>query len=259
MNNTNTQEYYYWGGFLLADGSKSPKYNVIRLAISIKDIDHLTRWKCYTNNQKPIVTYGILTPVKKLYKEYVRIDYKDTLDYIDTFDIQANKTYQPPSVSVFKKMNDTQFMSMLIGYIDGDGNISKQTNRQDTKISMQCHSSWFEIYKCWHIRLSKITGVQLPLPKIINNGYLRWDITNMKIVNYLKSIVLEYNLPVLSRKWDIIDLNYVTKKQKTKDKHEIIMLLKSQGKTIKEISKVVDLSFDGVCNHLYQKSKKIKG
>jgi hypothetical protein len=54
------------------------------------------------------------------------------------FNIQENKTINPPKYIV---PNNYLGLSLIIGFIDGDGNINKQYKRQDGLIRIKCHSS----------------------------------------------------------------------------------------------------------------------
>ena len=52
------------------------------------------------------------------------------------------------------------------------------------------------------------------IAKIDNSGYARIIFSNSVIIKYLKRFAIMYKLPVLQRKWDRVDLNYVGKLEK---------------------------------------------
>ena len=188
-----SNEAFYWIGFLLADGSFND--NRIRLTLSIKDKEH------------------------------------------------DNKTYNPPE-TILKFDNDLVY-SLLAGFIDGDGNIQHPSHRQDFFLRIKNHASWLHILKEFGTLISEKECV-----KINSSGYAELNVTNSINLQNLKTKILSLNIPIMHRKWDIIDLNFVSKYTKaTLLKEEVIELYKS-GHRNKEIAEICNTSDANVCRIL---------
>lgn len=50
-----------------------------------------------------------------------------------------------------------------------------------------------------------------PRAKINSSGYAELVISDTKILQALKKRITAYNLPLLKRKWDIIDMGFVSR------------------------------------------------
>lgn len=92
------------------------------------------------------------------------------------------------------------------GYFDGDGCIKYQFKRKDFVLTIKCHASWLNILN----QFGKILGDETHC-KLNSDGYAVLNITNTKLLKQLKLKVLSLNLPLLTRKWDRIDLNFRSK------------------------------------------------
>lgn len=118
------------------------------------------------------------------------------------FNITNNKTYQPCDLS---DINDVDlFLSFLIGFIDGDGCIKKQYKRNDSLITIKLHSSWLHNLYFIKNKLCNIFNITMSDPKINSYGYARLNICNSIILKNIKKFAIINNLPILTRKWDII-------------------------------------------------------
>lgn len=178
-----TPESYYWIGFLLADGNF--KNGRIRLGLGIKDENHLIKFCEYINYSGSISRTPIKVSMGVMHKEIVeQIQIK--------FNIQENKTINPPKYIV---PNNYLGLSLIIGFIDGDGNINKQYKRQDGLIRIKRHSSWFPVL----CQFSTILNCAQPY--INKQGYVVLNIAKHSSVELLQSTIKQYTLPVLIRKW----------------------------------------------------------
>jgi hypothetical protein len=114
-------ETYYWIGFIFADGHITKK-NELSVKLSVKDIEHLFKLSNY-----------IKVKMHKKVSNDPRYCGLRIMDNIivkkikNKFCIHNDKTRNPIPKQIFEKMNDDLFCSMIIGFIDGDGNIKKQT------------------------------------------------------------------------------------------------------------------------------------
>jgi hypothetical protein len=139
---------------------------------------------------------------------------------------------------------------MLIGFIDGDGTIQDRKITKVKFVGIKCHSSWLQILNLFIERLSDQVGVKIPVGKINARGYARVFITNNIHIKYLKNKAIEFNLPILTRKWDKIDLNFVSKQEYTPILNKKIKELSSAGMKNNLIAKELQVSESTVSNHL---------
>lgn len=224
-------EIYYWIGFILADGHIS-KNNRLKICLSVKDIEHLNVFAKLANAN--INTYD-----GKKYCE-IKCRHTEIIKKIkNKFDIKNNKTVNPPKLKI---KNKKLLLSLLVGFIDGDGCIDYQTRRKHPKLRIKVHSSWFNFlhqYKkfCSHCKI-----------KINNQGYADLSLTSIPDLVFLKKQTKKLDLPVLNRKWDHIDENYVTFYQRAEKRKKNIFSLYKKGFSYKEISRKLELKYITVYN-----------
>ena len=217
-----TPESYYWIGFLLADGHFQDGRVTFHLAL--KDSEHVKKFASFIKwsgkfNNRGELGIGVSAKHTEVIEELCK-----------KFDIKQNKTYNPPKTIL---NHDKELLKcLLIGFIDGDGNIGKQYRRKDCFIRIKAHKSWYGIlkefcelveYDTKHVRLNK-------------QGYCELYFSDSKIVTELKK---KTNiLPVLERKWEKIDENYVSRYTTSKILREkVIQMLNDNGYSIYDIAK----------------------
>lgn len=251
-----TCETYYWIGFLLADGTFYEKRKAISLCLAKKDFSHLLSFRKYVEssckitkrkyNQKSFDSVN-----SELYQIY--ISYKNVVtDIINKFGILSRKTYNPPNLPEI--YNDDLFISLLIGFIDGDGNICKVGNSY-SEIRLKIHKSWDNLLKQFKHRLYELLNLNHTNGWYSLNRYYVCSISNSIATKFLKSKAIEFNLPILKRKWDIIDLSFISSKEQAQHKRHIIATCLEKGKTRKEISNIVGLEYSRVCKIVKQLQK----
>ncbi len=217
----------YWIGFILADGHISDKN---RLIITLSNLD--------TNHLKKISE--LLKTKMRTYKNKVTIAIMDKYKICllkEKYNINNLKTYNPPDVKIFEKLPDDLFLSLLIGFIDGDGTIQNRKKTKNKHLAIKCHSSWLDILNYFISRVAKLVGINLPLGYIDKRGYAQVYITNNIHIKYLKQKAIELNLPILNRKWDKIDLSFISKQEKTKERRKIVLNLLKDNLTANDIAK----------------------
>lgn len=129
----------------------------------------------------------------------------DTVKKIcEKFDINPQKTYNPPKTLL--KFDSNLLISLLAGFIDGDGRISHPFNRKDFFLTIKNHSSWISILQEFNSLICKENFC-----RINSSGYAVLNITNSEYLKELKRKVIKLNIPILPRKWNIIDLSFVSK------------------------------------------------
>lgn len=159
------------------------------------------------------------------------------------FDIKHNKTYNPPDVNIFDLLTIHEQYCLIAGFIDGDGYIPKLKNRNDFRITIKCHSSWYNF-------LEKISLIitNKNFAKINNAGYAQLVISNTEQLKDFKKQLLTYNIPLLKRKWDNINLNYTSHYVTAKQLRNAIIPLIKQGMKYKDISKKYNVSMGHISN-----------
>lgn len=211
--NDSVQTYYYIG-LLFADGYFTNKK--IQLSQCMKNKNMVDRFAKYIGT-KNIKIYNENKSVEILGKKTVRhgqvtcyVKNSKVIPMIkDKYDIQyekykKSKTYNPPSLGVFKNMSDDLFLSFLIGFIDGDGSIYKSKKRGRSMI-ITSHKNWNPILKYWVYRLQKIFKVKLN-KKIISeyNSCIRMRWHNPFVIDGLVEFIHKKNLYVCESKWNKI-------------------------------------------------------
>lgn len=248
---------YYWIGFLLADGcfTKKETRNTLSLEISNKDKKHLKKFRRFINSN---------------HKLYTRKDYRNTssihisgpkiLDIMHKFDIHNNKTKNPPNISRLSNGEKELVFSLLIGFIDGDGNI-RETFPGCYCITIQNHRSWenfyvffenffFEYFKQKRNR----SYIRLDIRKYITFSISRQDFTKQ-----IKKEVKRLKLPCLNRKWNVIKENN-NGKQNTINNIAFKRQKKAidwfhLGKSRKEIAKIMHLSVGSIESYINENLK----
>jgi hypothetical protein len=214
-------ESFYWIGFILADGHISDESR-IKIMLSIKDLKHLEKYKAYLECDK-------ISIVDKMC--YISIHNKEICPEIcNKFHIESDKTYNPPNLSLYHFSKELLF-ALIIGIIDGDGCINKVYKRQDCNLRIHLHKSWLEnlifienfLYDYFSIKKEKIYS------KIGNDGYSILTISDNTLLKKIKKECLRLEMPIMYRKWSILDENRDTKSEKFQRIKETIIILKSQG------------------------------
>jgi hypothetical protein len=126
---------YYWIGFLLADGSFSDRR--IHVGVAKKDLQHLKAFMKFV---------GSTNKIQKLKNSdhcRVKMTCVSVVSLLKKkFDISSRKTYEPCSLG-FVKDKDLLF-SLIVGYIDGDGSVSKNGKYNSFRLHVVGHASWVD-------------------------------------------------------------------------------------------------------------------
>lgn len=229
-----TAESYYWIGYLLADGHFSEKYRVTFVQNN-EDKISVEKFKNYIETETPIV-YKNSNGIDKASISVMNVDVIKKL--MEKFDIKSNKTYNPPDKSIFEKMDIDMLSYLFIGFVDGDGNIGNLHKRKDFHLRIKVHSSWFDILDIFSKR---IFGLEKHT-KINNQGYADFNIGDTQLLKqFKKKYVKNLNFEPLNRKWDVIDLNYISRNEKAKADFESVSSLYEHGYNPKQICKELNL------------------
>lgn len=232
----------YWLGFLFADGHFS-KNGRIQLRLALKDIRHVQKFASYiggnfrvtaTNCSCSIMDITVVGQIKNKY------------------DIKAKKTYNPISVSSFVDVD--KIFAMIIGFIDGDGNVQKQSGRSDFAIRIKVHSSWIEILAWMTDFLSSQLGINLSKPYINQEGCAIVNWSHRTIIRKLVWFVNEFQLPVLDRKWEQIKNLPLSKTEKHKEYIKRISVMLKENMKQKDIANHLGIT-DSAVSIIIKKNK----
>ena len=196
-------ETYYWIGLLMADGHFQ-KRGVITLSIHINDLEHTNRFRDYIG-------------IKKSSKQLISISDKLTFNKLsDKFKINNQKTYDPCDLS--KITDEDLLFSLIVGFIDGDGNISKNG------IKIVSHKNWYNNFEIFN----KVLMGNIYMTK---KNLIILNIGKSKLLFDIKERANRLNLPLMERKWSKIDLSKIYKQNKGTYCSELF----KKGLSIKEV------------------------
>ena len=189
-----TEQAYYWIGFLLADGYFTPRGG-LSITLSNKDEDHLIKFASFLEDMKiKIFNYQTKTTLTSRYT----IDSCVIMPKIQKkFNIGRYKTINPPDLTTLIYPSNNHILALLCGLIDGDGHINKLG-----KCSIECHKSW-EDNLLWLLTKSYfITGTTrlYPIEKNTTTKYTAIRFSS-SIMAKIKKIATTFNLPLMERKW----------------------------------------------------------
>lgn len=235
-------ESWYWAGYLMADGYID--FNTYRLSFvqGGQDKEQVKRFAKFIEcpNVHLYKSHGCLS------RSVAAQDKTIVPRIINKFGFTKRKTYCPCNLSWVDRTQDGLFVSFVVGFIDGDGNIRKQTKRSDCIISIKLYSSWKDNLQKIINRLSYIIKVN-PNKVIINNqGYASVNITNSVIIKFLKTKVNEFKIPALKRKWGLVDESFVSKQELGQNRVKLVRKMLSQQCRRIDIAQTLNMSQSGV-------------
>lgn len=202
---------YYYIGLLMADGYFTNKKLVFSQSIKSKDmVFNLGKYiNCSTIKvDNTIRDVKILNKATKSNGKVI-LSMKNAIiipKILNKFDIKyekhnKTKTYYPPSINIFKDMCDEKLLAYIIGFIDGDGHISKERNGGNS-IIITTHINWLDIINYWGYRLSKIYDIEVSDKSITTHGdIIRFKIYNSKIIKQINQFINDSGLVVNGNKW----------------------------------------------------------
>jgi len=198
LNDTN--ETYYWLGFLAADGHFNIKSGRLKFWIDKKDELQLLKYADYIKCHN-IQYYKNMCGINAQNKDVVKI-------LASKFSISSTKTYNPMNISVIS--NDDLMFSFIIGFIDGDGHIRVLKRKNcNINIDLHMHGSWLDnliiienfIFRYFNYPKNRIYS------RITKAGSSKLIFSNSSIIKDIYQKALELDLPILNRKWDNIKNN----------------------------------------------------
>jgi len=193
---------YYWLGFILADGYIGQNRGELKITLNNRDKNHLEKLGKILNikvKTKIVIINNIQTSICILNCADI---YNSKIIYNKLgLDLNLPKTYNPPIKLNIN--NDIFFLSFLLGIIDGDGTFSKRKNNV-TFIRIEVHKNWHDYLIQIKEKLNSIgfDGISVNFTK---RGYVYLRICRKQNFIALKNFALNNNLPILERKWNLVN------------------------------------------------------
>ncbi len=191
-----SNEAYYWLGFLLADGHFS-KNGQIQVNLSAKDLEHLRKFSTFVEYEKDLNKPSLSISDSKVVPKIKGL-----------YDIKSNKTYYPPKIS---DLDGDALFSLIVGFIDGDGTICKRGY-----MAIKLHKTWLETID---FMLNSIVEDSRYTVTVTNEGLALGTLTNIEATKKIRLNAERLGLPILKRKWERIDLNKLSKRER-REKYE---------------------------------------
>lgn len=209
-----TKENSYWAGFIAADGHVMANNNGVILSISLRDKQHLEKFRkavrftgeikeyTYDTGFKDNVSYAKLSIYsKKLFSDV------ETL-----WNIVPNKT---KILKFPESPNQDCLFAFICGYIDGDGSFILGKDRVRSLDIGSASKTFLEDVKVFLIKYLELGEQEIKIynRKRGNNPFSVLQIFRKSTLHKLKSHVLENftELPFLERKWNrlfLTDFSY---------------------------------------------------
>ena len=130
FDNMQSEEQFYWLGFMYADGNISKEGNRIEVRLSIKDKNHLEKFRKFLNLSTEIRT-GVCNDYGFCHLSVRNKHMWNTLNSLGCTP-QKTLTLQFPNISFFKKKEN--ILHFIRGYVDGDGCLTTYLNNTKTSI-----------------------------------------------------------------------------------------------------------------------------
>lgn len=109
------------------------------------------------------------------------------------------------------KFDNDLLLALIVGFIDGDGCIQNGSSQNGNNIHIKVYKSWLSILK----EFSKILNLK-NTPKLINEDYALLIISDSTVIRNLKNFAIEHNLPILIRKWDKVNLDTISTRERAR-------------------------------------------
>lgn len=207
----NTPQSLYWMGFLIADGYFSFRGNRIELSLSKKDEAHFDAFVSYCNlpHKEEREFNGVIHTNKVITKATLLRTYTISnrelfTDLVKKYGINKNKSETPPDLSFIRSLPDNLFCCFLIGLIDGDGWKETGGNKGSSYHVICCHKNYVDFLSYMTDRMNTILNTKSKLAHIKPTKQQAIVSFSPRKSSYLKSIIDEYALIHLNRKWDSI-------------------------------------------------------
>lgn len=214
----------YWMGFIFADGSLSEWR--LKIKIAVKDTEHLQTLAVWLGS-------GIHTTFERgeSVVSLAKQDRTAVPAIRERFDLRPRKTYAPPARLPYD--DETLLRCWLVGYIDGDGMVRRQTGRRNALLTTVAHLTWEPLLTA----VSEKLGFGLIRHRVVRGRtYVALTCHRHNEIVALRQFARTQGLPVLERKWSQVDETYVAPDARDGRVRERIEVLARQGVRVKDIA-----------------------
>lgn len=231
-------ESFYWIGFLIADGWFSVDKQRFSLEVGEQDYDHLIKFSNYLSFNNKIRSRNHVGKggITKSFKLKVCNNLL-VPQIIDKFKIKPRKSYNPIDFSNFENnFTENQILSLIAGFSDGDGSFI-QHNMKSNRVIFQIgiHESWIGFLEFIKTYISSQSTI------ILNKKMSILRLCNHIELKIFKANILKLNLPILSRKWDRINLDEIKAAERSKQRINATIQMFINGKDEFEISQTLGI------------------
>lgn len=152
--NQNTEQSFYWAGFLAADGCIHQKRQAISIGLSEKDKEHLEKYKLALNATYPIHKYLVKNSNRNpawndCFKSEISIRSQKLITGLERFNVGPRKTHTLIFPDWLK--NHILVNHFMRGYFDGDGSfylaVSKGKITKQLFFSLRGTTEFLTIYR----------------------------------------------------------------------------------------------------------------
>ncbi len=233
---------YYWLGFLMADGYFSKSR--IKLSLANLDVNHLELFGKFLGCK--VNRYKINSVVTLMDTKYIPL-------IKEKFEIDNQKTYNPCNISNI--LNRDLLISLVIGFIDGDGSIGYVHKRKDVNLRVKCHAVWLNNLQIMCNAIYNLSNENPINTKINTQGYANFTISNNTVIRALKQKALDLKLPIMVRKWDKINITQMSRYKTSKIQRDKVLDFIRNNPSLKatQVAKMMSVSdaYVSVLKHKY--------
>ena len=184
----------------MGDGNIN-KNGQLRICLSEKDKEHLHRLSEYIPGK--ITSKRIKTSYSEGNFSFFTINDKIMSNkFLQIFNINGPKTTNPPDLSILD--NIELFVSFFIGFFDADGTFDIKKGRVKS-LKIEIHGSWLYNLEYMKNLLEKYLDIKSSV-SISTRGFSLMRINTIQSLYKLKEFAYKNELPILSRKWDFVDV-----------------------------------------------------
>lgn len=192
----------YWAGFIAADGCILEKKvnNLLQVELGYKDIEHLKKFK------EDISFNGNIYRVKRTCNCYKEQKYSCKIcissqkicdDLANNYNItpRKTKTIKPPI-----HLNNINALAFICGLIDGDGCITLNTNN----VTIRCCGT-LELVEWAANKINELINTDDNIIIQKQPGCYIFVVSKSKNILILYKQIKTINIPLLRRKWDLVE------------------------------------------------------
>jgi len=192
---------HYWQGFILGDGYITVKGH-ITITSAKKDAEHLKQIGKLIPGRFKVITHKTAY-TKGDYLTFDAYDVETAQQLIKRFNIITPKTYNPPDIQYINDYD--KFIPFFAGLFDADGCFDIR-NGKAVSLNIEMHNSWKSVLLDIQTKLKIILNINAKVFETAK-GYIKMQIFNQETLKTLKRHVTGFNIPLLERKWNSINLD----------------------------------------------------